>query len=669
MKNSSNIIPFYPTPKGKSRLTEDDIYNTCYDKWITIPRACNNRKTIPHEAVFFIAAFEFLFLKDHDEIIFSPELLSNKTIVKKKQRGRFLKMLADIYHIDYHPGKYIYKGKVRHSVFSAKRTESSLAILANPKLFYSQLNDNRGGQKNNLKLINNTKINNLELLKTPSQNDPISSQKRPRIGSNLTPPTYIDIETKDKELKNTAYSSVFFNSVLNVDRMGIDTSSEDAALPTPTPKPRIRVQAEFSKTSTLVTEQTDLLCYPDGAASQPCSTENEQNEIVAKKDELVTNCHELNQGGQPETPETSYYGDSHNETNAKPTVLENRTTEPLQPAYSRRGRHYAPRKTQNLSDSKGMASLSELLGEMLNSGELFEESELSTESQQLEPQSPTSQGLPLNEYLNQLNRPIPENTDEEAMKAYDWDNPANKLDLAIARNFDTNTAQELTCDIDYCYLEAETKLRLVFKKKLAISEHNKSRLKQIIRDVYGDNTEIVYTLQNVEKDSVAKTARSQEKFSKQTHKTQKHSSYSGNSYPDNKPKIPSYEERQKALKEFYVKQFAEWDKEIEEKKAKELELEKQKALGITKPKKIFSPLAIEIFAKRRTEREANNPERSKVNVEEEVKKALMLFEEEQKRKNIPQCEFVGLTESAERPLPHIKVPECWNVNKPKSEEV
>jgi hypothetical protein len=102
---------------------------------------------------------------------------------------------------------------------------------------------------------------------------------------------------------------------------------------------------------------------------------------------------------------------------------------------------------------------------------------------------------------------------EETMKAYDWDNLANKLDLAIVRNFDTNTAQELTACIDYRYSESEHKMRLVLKQKLAISEHNKNLLKQLIKGIYGDDTEIVTAADNAKKADVAELPQSQEKKS------------------------------------------------------------------------------------------------------------------------------------------------------------
>ena len=129
----NNVI--YADFKAKKPLTEKDIYNKCHDKWINIKRAADSSKVIAAEAVFYIASFEFLFIENPDEIIFDKDLLLNKAIKGKKQRGRYLKQIADLYEIEYHT-KYIYKGKVMRCVFSAKRTVNSLEILKNPILFY-----------------------------------------------------------------------------------------------------------------------------------------------------------------------------------------------------------------------------------------------------------------------------------------------------------------------------------------------------------------------------------------------------------------------------------------------------------------------------------------------------------------------------------------------------
>jgi hypothetical protein len=176
----NNII--YPNFKAKNSLTEKDIYNKCHDKWINIKRADDNSKVIATEVILYIASFEFLFLQNPDEIIFDCDLLKNKSIHKQKQRGRFLKQLVDIYEIEYH-SKYVYKGKVRRCVFSAKRTENSLKILENPKVFYER-----------------------EVVK----NDCITSQKSRGTQSNLTGPICrrtID-QVEEKDLKSLFSSTV-----------------------------------------------------------------------------------------------------------------------------------------------------------------------------------------------------------------------------------------------------------------------------------------------------------------------------------------------------------------------------------------------------------------------------------------------------------------------------
>jgi len=119
----------------KKNVTEQDIYNSWYDKWLDIKRACDPSKTIAHEAITFIATLEFLFTKNPDEIIFNKELLTKKCKQGPRQRSRFLAQLADIYKITPHTS-YNYKGKKYHFIYSAKRTENSLAILKNPQEFY-----------------------------------------------------------------------------------------------------------------------------------------------------------------------------------------------------------------------------------------------------------------------------------------------------------------------------------------------------------------------------------------------------------------------------------------------------------------------------------------------------------------------------------------------------
>ncbi len=133
MSKAANVS--YVDFQKKKNVTEQDIYNSWYDKWLDIKRACDPSKTIAHEAITFIATLEFLFTKNPDEIIFNKELLTKKCKQGPRQRSRFLAQLADIYKITTHTS-YNYKGKKYHFIYSAKRTENSLAILKNPQEFY-----------------------------------------------------------------------------------------------------------------------------------------------------------------------------------------------------------------------------------------------------------------------------------------------------------------------------------------------------------------------------------------------------------------------------------------------------------------------------------------------------------------------------------------------------
>ena len=133
MGKAANVS--YVDFQKKKNVTEQDIYNSWYDKWLDIKRACDPSKTIVHEAITFIAAIEFLFSKNPDEIIFNKELLTKKCKQGPRQRSRFLAQLADIYEITPHTS-YDYKGKKYHFIYSAKRTENSLEILKNPQEFY-----------------------------------------------------------------------------------------------------------------------------------------------------------------------------------------------------------------------------------------------------------------------------------------------------------------------------------------------------------------------------------------------------------------------------------------------------------------------------------------------------------------------------------------------------
>ena len=153
-KGLSNVS--YIDFQKKKSVTEQDIYNSWYDKWLDIKRACDSSKTIVHEAITFIAAIEFLFSKNPDEIIFNKELLTKKCKQGVRQRSRFLAQLANIYEIKSHT-LYNYKGKKYYFVYSAKRTKNSLEILQNPQEFY---------RKSAIKLV-----------ETPDKNDLHTSQK------------------------------------------------------------------------------------------------------------------------------------------------------------------------------------------------------------------------------------------------------------------------------------------------------------------------------------------------------------------------------------------------------------------------------------------------------------------------------------------------------------
>ena len=153
-KGLSNVS--YIDFQKKKSVTEQDIYNSWYDKWLDIKRACDPSKTIVHEAITFIAAIEFLFSKNPDEIIFNKELLTKKCKQGVRQRSRFLAQLANIYEIKSHT-LYNYKGKKYYFVYSAKRTKNSLEILQNLQEFY---------RKSAIKLV-----------ETPDKNDLHTSQK------------------------------------------------------------------------------------------------------------------------------------------------------------------------------------------------------------------------------------------------------------------------------------------------------------------------------------------------------------------------------------------------------------------------------------------------------------------------------------------------------------
>lgn len=205
MSKSANVA--YVNFQKKKSVTERDIYNSWYDKWLDIKRACDPSKTIVHEAITFIAAIEFLFIKNPDEIIFDKELLKKKCKQGARQRSRFLVQLADLYEITARTS-YYYKGKKYHYIYSAKRTKNSLEILQNPKEFY---------KKSLIKLVINPDKNVLE-----------TSQKCLHTKTNLSA-SYIDNRNLIEEDKNSNKSFLSsINIILKQENNNIITPAREA---------------------------------------------------------------------------------------------------------------------------------------------------------------------------------------------------------------------------------------------------------------------------------------------------------------------------------------------------------------------------------------------------------------------------------------------------------
>lgn len=205
MSKSANVA--YVDFQKKKSVTERDIYNSWYDKWLDIKRACDPSKTIVHEAITFIAAIEFLFIKNPDEIIFDKELLKKKCKQGQRQRSRFLVQLADLYEITPRTS-YYYKGKKYYYVYSAKRTKNSLEILQNPKEFY---------KKSSIKLVINPDKNVLE-----------TSQKCLHTKTNLSA-SYIDNRNLIEEDKNSSKSFLSSkNIILKQENNNIITPAREA---------------------------------------------------------------------------------------------------------------------------------------------------------------------------------------------------------------------------------------------------------------------------------------------------------------------------------------------------------------------------------------------------------------------------------------------------------
>lgn len=273
---------------------------------------------------------------------------------------------------------------------------------------------------------------------------------------------YKDTSKISQEEEDSPYRAIS-SSFQDHTRIENTTPAHMHAHEEPTPKPRYRVAAISVKISKPTQEQSIASLSCD-AASSLCSTEETKQELVKPKPRIAVRA-DFSVSNRQETLEVSRTSNSHN------------AATPSKPLTSSQEReYYRNHRSRSIESDNGF--------------------------------------IPTAEIFNITNLQQQDN----AMKAYDWDNPAKKLDLAIIKNFDSDTAQKLTASIDYRYFEHERKMRLVFKQKLKISEHNKNLLKQLIKGIYGDNTEVVTTTENAQKADVVKIARSQEKFSNTTRK-------------------------------------------------------------------------------------------------------------------------------------------------------
>jgi hypothetical protein len=234
----------------KKNVTEQAIYNSWYDKWLDIKRACDPSKTIVHEAIAFVAAIEFLFIKNPHEIIFNKELLKKKCKQGARQRSRFLVQLADLYEITPHT-VYDYKGKKYHFVYSAKRTKNSLEILQNPKEFY--------------------KKSAIKLVKTPDKTDLGIGQKCLGYKTNLSS-TYIDNRNPIEEI-NSSYAREFISesSILTTETNTRAYANE------PIQKNQQNQHATFAPCNLTEQEQVALTATEEKAIEAERKTRSEEN--------------------------------------------------------------------------------------------------------------------------------------------------------------------------------------------------------------------------------------------------------------------------------------------------------------------------------------------------------------------------------------------------------
>lgn len=234
----SNVI--YANFKKNKPLSANGIYNKNYDRWKNILRADGSGKKIAAECLFYIAAIEFLFLKNPNKVIFDSTLLKKKSNHKQKQRGRFLKQLADLYNIKYHHS-YIYEGEQVYGKFVCTRTQNSQKLLEDPTKFYEE------------KCL---------------QNDFSYSQKRPHLQSNLTVPIYI-VDKVEKEEDPLGLSSSF---------------SSLCSLSPQEGKTDFVVTENTDRTTTMQSEEMPMPYPKEGGISHPATNMLEESYLTAEQE-------------------------------------------------------------------------------------------------------------------------------------------------------------------------------------------------------------------------------------------------------------------------------------------------------------------------------------------------------------------------------------------------
>lgn len=234
----SNVV--YANFKKNKPLSAKGIYNKNYDRWKNILRADGSRKKIAAECLFYIAAIEFLFLKNPNEVIFDLTLLKKKSDHKQKQRGRFLKQLADLYNIKYYHS-YIYEEEQVYGKFVCTRTQNSQKLLEDPTKFYEE------------KCL---------------QNDCNYSQKRPHLQSNLTVPIYIGDKVEKEE-----------------DPLGLSSSfSSLCSLSPQEGKTDFVITENTDRTTTMQSEEMPKPYPKEGGISHPATKVFEEGHLTTEQE-------------------------------------------------------------------------------------------------------------------------------------------------------------------------------------------------------------------------------------------------------------------------------------------------------------------------------------------------------------------------------------------------